>query len=165
MEFIRNIGNSLGSIFRPGGLGFNAFFIILAAVVVGLGVWISFASWEWLQDTSNRLSSDDTTESNSTTLRNVGLLIGGGLALVFALWRSLVAGHQAETSRRQTEVTQQGFLNERYQKGAEMLGDELLSVRLGGIYALRSLAEEYPNQYHVPIMRLLCAFVRHPTQR
>ena len=44
-----------------------------------------------------------------------------------------------------------------------MLGSEVLSVRLGGIYALQRLAEEWPDQYHIQIMRLFCAFVRLPT--
>ena len=44
-----------------------------------------------------------------------------------------------------------------------MLGSEVLSVRLGGIYALARLAREHPGDYHTQIMNLLCAFVRHPT--
>ena len=42
-----------------------------------------------------------------------------------------------------------------------MLGGRVLSVRLGGIYALQSLASEDPDQYHIKIMRLFCAFVRN----
>ena len=42
-----------------------------------------------------------------------------------------------------------------------MLGSRVLSVRLGGIYALQSLASEDPTQYHIQIMRLFCAFVRN----
>ena len=45
-----------------------------------------------------------------------------------------------------------------------MLGSEVLSVRLGGVYALQRLAEEWPEQYHIQIMRLFCAFVRLPTK-
>ena len=45
-----------------------------------------------------------------------------------------------------------------------MLGNDVLSVRLGGIYALQRLAEEYPEQYHIQIMQLFCAFARHPTE-
>ena len=45
-----------------------------------------------------------------------------------------------------------------------MLGSNVLSVRLGGIYALGRLASEYPEQYHIQIMRLFCAFVRFPTK-
>ena len=44
-----------------------------------------------------------------------------------------------------------------------MLGNEVLAVRLGGIFALQRLADEHPERYYVQIMRLLCAFVRHPT--
>ena len=43
-----------------------------------------------------------------------------------------------------------------------MLGNQLLSVRLGGIYALRKLAEEHPEGYHVQVMDLFCAFLRNP---
>ncbi|MDE0363360.1 MAG: pentapeptide repeat-containing protein [Rhodospirillaceae bacterium] len=91
------------------------------------------------------------------------------VALIFAVWRGVVAHRQsvtaerqAETALRQSETAQQGLLNERYQKGGEMLGSEVLSVRLGGIYGLQRLAEEHPEQYHILVMRLLCAFVRLP---
>ena len=79
------------------------------------------------------------------------------IALPLAVWRSIVAARQAETAQR-------GLLNERYQKGAEMLDSAVLSVRLGGIYALAGLAEDHPDQYHVPIFQLFCAFVRRPPE-
>ena len=103
--------------------------------------------WEWLSGG----------ESGSTTIRNIALVAAGLIALPLAIWRGVVAERQASTA-------QQGLLNERYQKGAEMLGSEVLSVRLGGIYALQRLAEEYPEHYHIQIKRLFCAFVRLPTK-
>ena len=103
--------------------------------------------WEWL-------SGGD---SGSTTIRNLALVLAGVVALWLAGWRSMVADRQANTA-------QQGLLNERYQKGAEMLGSYVLSVRLAGIYALQRLATEHPEQYHLQIMRLFCAFVRLPTK-
>ena len=103
--------------------------------------------WEWLSSG----------ESGSTTIRNIALVAADPIALPLAIWRGVVANRQANTA-------QQGLLNERYQKGAEMLGSEVLSVRLGGIYALQRLAEEWPDQYHIQIMRLFCAFVRLPTR-
>ena len=96
-------------------------------------------------------------ESLSATVRNLGLVKGGLIAIILAVWRSVVGSRQADTAQR-------GLLNERYQKGAEMLGSEVLSVRLGGIYALRQLSDEHPEQYHVQIMRLFCAFARNPTE-
>ena len=115
--------------------------------VIAVLVVLSVVFWEWLNDG----------ESGSTTIRNVALVVAGAIALALALWRSRVADRQANTA-------QQNLLNERYQKGAEMLGSEVLSVRLGGVYALQSLAQEHPEQYHVQIMRLFCAFARCPTE-
>ena len=145
----------------------TAFWLALVAIVLVCSLVLPAASWDWLRSGSSRSGA----ESNSTTIRNIGFVIAGVLALVFAVWRGVLAHRQAvtaerqsETALRQSETSQQGLLNERYQKGAEMLGSEILSVRLGGIYALRSLAEEHPEQYHVQVMRQLCAFVRHPTE-
>ena len=120
--------------------------VVAMALLVALIV-ILVTSWNWVSGS----------ESGSTTIRNVGLVAGGVLALWLAFWPSKIADRQADTA-------QQGLLNERYQKGAEMLGSGVLSVRLGGIYALQRLAEEHPAQYHVQIMRLLCEFVRNPTK-
>ena len=115
------------------------------AAVVALALLIMF--WEWLS----------AGESGSTTIRNLALVLAGVVALPLALWRSIVADSQAKTAQR-------GLLNERYQKGAEMLGSEVLSVRLARIYALQNLATEHPKEYHTQIMRLFCAFVRLPTR-
>ena len=129
-------------------------FRLTLATVVPLAVFIllSVVFWDWL----------NAGESGSTTIRNIGLVIAGLVALPLAVWRSLVAERQAGAAQRQADAAQQSLLNERYQRGAEMLGNEVLSVRLGGIYALQRLAEEHPEQYHIQIMRLFCSFVRHP---
>ena len=119
----------------------------IAAVLV-VGVFLSWRFWEELGDNN---------ESLSTTVRNVGLVIGGVIAILLAVWRSTVAARQVDTA-------QQSLLNERYERGAEMLGNGVLSVRLGGIYALSRLAQEHPEQYHIQIVELFCAFVRHPTK-
>ena len=127
-------------------------FTTIAIVIVILGTFISYVNWEFLRD------GTDTPESYGDTIRNIGILIGGLVALVFAIWRSVVA-------QKQADAAQQSLLNERYQRGSEMLGSGERAVRLGGIYALRNLAEEHPEQYHMQVMRLLCAFVRNPTEQ
>ena len=104
---------------------------------------------DWLQ------TGPDGLESGSTTLRNLSLVVAALIALPLAIWRSKVA-------ERQADAAHQSVRNERYQKGAEVLGSDVLTVRLGGIYALQRLAEEHPEQYHVQIMRLLCDSARHP---
>ena len=99
-----------------------------------------------------------------TAIRDYGFLIAAIIAFPLGFWRSRVAERQASAAQRQADTAQQNLLNERYQQGAEMLGSEVLAVRLGGIYALSHLTEEHPKQYHIQIMKLLCAFARHPTK-
>ena len=142
----------------------TVWFTVSAIAVLALGLWLTWKYWGWLHP------DDPTNVSKSETLRNAGILIGGVLALVFAWWRAWVAERQskaaqeqAANAQRQADIAQQTLLNERYQRGAEMLGNRVLSVRMGGIYALQRLAEEHPNEYHVQVMDLFCAFVRHPT--
>ena len=132
-------------------------FIVAGTAVVIVGIVISAISWSWLG------KPHSATATNSETIRNVGFLIGGVLAILFGIWRAMVAERQATASQGQTDIGQRGLLNERYQQGAAMLGSETLAVRLGGIYALQRLAAEDPEDYHLQIMGLLCSFVRKPT--
>ena len=104
----------------------------------------------------------DTIEGRSAVVRNVSLVLGGLAALWIAVWRSRVADRQAKATQRQADTAQQRLLDDRHQQGAAMLASELLPARLAGIYALQRLAEDHPDEYHIQIMRLLCAFVRHP---
>ena len=110
--------------------------------------------WDWLSTTETAGTANR--ESGSTTIRNLGLVVAAVVALPLAIWRSKIA-------ERQTFIAQQDVLNGRYQTGAEMLGSDVLSVRLGGSFALDQLAEEYPEQYHLQVLRLFYAFIRHPS--
>ena len=105
---------------------------IICAVAVAVALPRLFAFevnyWSWL-------AGDD---SGSATISNVALVLAGAIALSLAVWRARVASRQADTA-------QQGLLDERYQKGAEMLGSQVNAVRLGGIYALERLARDYPG--------------------
>ena len=124
-----------------------------SALVLAVGILLSWLFWDDLRSGQEHLSA---------TIRNLGLVIGGVIAILLALWRSRVAERQAETAQRQADTAERGLLNERYQRGAEMLGSNALSVRLGGIYALQRLAEEHSEEFHVQILRLFCTFVRNP---
>ncbi len=149
--FVKRIRSLRGHLRLPQSGGF---WITLSVAVLAAEVLLVVVLWDWL-------AGD---ESGSATIRNVGLVIAGSLAILLATWCAVVADKQASSAQRQTAVAQQGLLNERYQKAAEMLGSDVLSVRIGGVHTLRNLAVEQPNQYHVRVMQMLCAFVRNPTK-
>ena len=132
----------------------GSMWLVTPVLVLSVEIVLAFVFWDWLNDN----------ESASTTIRNIGLVIAGSVAFPLAIWRGIVADRQASAAQQQSDSARQSLLNERYQQGAGMLGNEVLSVRLGGIYTLRHLADEHPEQYHVQAMRLLCAFASHPTK-
>ena len=120
----------------------------VALVIAAGAAWVACPAW---------LTGG---ESASTTLRNLGLILAAAIGLPLAMWRSLVAERQANAARRQSDTAVQNLLNDRFQKGAEMLGNaEIGSVRIGGIHALARLAREHPDSFHIPVMELFSAFV------
>ena len=140
----------MGSIFKRGGF----WWIVLILATLAVCSYVVFTYWFYLRDG---------TESLSSTVRNVSLIIGGIIAIELALWRGIVGERQTAVAQRQAETAQRDLLNQQFQKGAEMLGSNVLSVRLGGIYALRYLALEHSVHFHVQVMEQLCAFVRGAT--
>ena len=123
---------------------------LLVALVLFIGADLSYRHWDWLAS-----PIESGRESGSTTIRNIVLVLAGFVAFILALWRGAIG-------ERQAAAAEQSVSDGRYQRGIEMLASDNLSARLGGIYSLRNLAESQPEQYHIQVMRVFCAFVRHP---
>lgn len=128
--------------------GWAALVINVLALIALFWDWIWYSlldwTWNWLWD-----------ELKGNDLSNFTVIFGAIIGISLALWRST-------TAHKQANVAQRGLQNERFQKGADMLGSRTLATRIGGIYALERLAQDHPNEYHIQIMDLLCAFVRYP---
>ena len=147
----------------PHANAFSVWFAIVLCVIAVTGCGSALAFGESIHPaTTSEVSPLE-------TILNLVLIIGAPLAFGFALWRAIVAGRQVEAARRQVEIAQnqagialRALSNERYQRGAEMLGSPTLTARLGGIYALQSLAEEHPEDYQPQVIQLFCAYVRDP---
>ena len=60
-------------------LGFWVGVSVVAVVSLGIFLWVEY--WDWLAQQ----------ESPSATIRNVGLVIAAPVALVLAVWRSIIA--------------------------------------------------------------------------
>ena len=90
--------------------------------------------------------------ANSAVIRDLGSIILAVLGIALLTWRSVSANRQARASQTQAEAAQvqisqaqHDSLVARYQRSADMLGNEGLSVRLGGIFGLCQLARDHPQ--------------------
>jgi uncharacterized protein YjbI with pentapeptide repeats len=80
--------------------------------------------------------------------------VGGVVALVVA-YRKQRVSESAETREHLK------LLNERFGAACNQIGNEAPTVRLAGVYALASLADEWPQQRQTCI-DVLCAYLRVP---
>ena len=129
--------------------------------------------WEWL-------GGPNGAETNSTTVRNVGLVVGGVVAIYLTMRRIRVASRQAHTAHKQwiaaydslRETEKSRFYaidrdneerrNSEYHKGAEMLASNEMFARIAGIHVLQDLAAGDPAGFGNQATALLTAFVMHP---
>ena len=159
---------------------------ILVSCMIILGISFFFSGWVRTSSTTVETKTSEVTttvttkvvESGSTTVRTIGFIIAGVVAVVIAVWRGRVANRQAEAARNQVatanrqatiaqrnlESQQLTFLADLCQKATDMLGSPTLAIRLGGIHQLERIAKAHPTEYHVQVMQQLCPFVRHPTE-
>jgi len=78
----------------------------------------------------------------------------GGLVLLLGLYATF----------KNVRVTEEGKLTERFSKAVELLGNDKLDIRLGGIYALERIARDSLKD-HWTVVEVLTAFIREQSRR
>jgi len=127
---------------------------LVAVVLTGLGVFAVAAVSLWLALGLPAAPSPDTRLNIIKLALSVVAGVGGVVALVVA-YRKQRIGEVAE-AREHVKV-----LNERFASACSQIGHEMPAVRLAGIYAMASLADEWVEQRQVCI-DVLCAYLRLP---
>ncbi len=143
--------------------GFKAPEALVSGIVlgfVGLGLMLLLLRANDIEWTWEYWGSNDGIYDRSVIFRNFGLLFLALIALHLAVWRSWVAHQQARIANKQHLLSEVGLMIDRFQRGAQMLESDELSVRLAGIYALRELAASDPDETYLLVLDLLCDFVR-----
>ncbi|MET9628669.1 pentapeptide repeat-containing protein [Lentzea sp. NPDC006480] len=119
-------------------------------MLIGLTVFAAAASLLWAA------VGFPTTQAPRLDIIKVALTVvagvGGVVALVVAYRRQRVT--ESAESREHLKL-----LNERFGAACNQIGNESPTVRLAGVYALASLADEWPEQRQVCI-DVLCAYLR-----
>jgi hypothetical protein len=127
---------------------------IVAVILVGLSVFVAAAVLLWLALGLPAAPSPDTRLDIIKIALSVVAGVGGVVALVVA-YRKQRIGEVAE-ARERVKV-----LNERFASACTQIGHEQPTVRLAGMYAMASLADEWLEQRQVCI-DVLCAYLRIP---
>ena len=140
--------------------------LTVAGLFILCGVLLYWCRWTWFSDWGAEATAAPVTcapcrwtwFSNLGTegWRNLIFLVAaaGGFVALYFNWRRIK--HDAERlsgDRKRLE-------NETYVKALELFGSEDESIRIGAIYALERIALESMKRYHLPIMDVLCAYVR-----
>ena len=154
-----------------GGLAFVLFIAILYRGFVG-----PEANWmdDWLGTSQLEAPKWETIKILGQSLLGLGAIIGIYAAYRRASGIEAAADAQKETAQAQQETAEaqhktaqaQHDANEQkmFNDATAKLGDKSPSVRLGGIYALDTLARSN-EAYLVRIVKILCAHLRETTQQ
>ena len=118
--------------------------LTVAGLFILCGVLFYWCRWTWFSDWG------------AEGWRNLIFLVAaaGGFVALYFNWRRIK--HEAE----RLNGDRMRLENETYVKALELFGSEDESIRIGAIYALERIALESMNRYHLPIMDVLCAYVR-----
>ena len=96
----------------------------------------------------------------SEIVRNFGLLAAAVVGVILAGMRVFAANRQADASLRQAELTRRTHVADLFNRAVEQLDHDKLQVRLGAIYTLRQIAEDFPDLTGA-VFELLNLYVRH----
>ncbi len=95
----------------------------------------------------------------SEVIRNLGLAGAAGFGIYLAYHRVVAANTQADASLEQAELSRRDHVAELFNRAVGQLGDEKLEVRLGAIYTLRQIGNDFPDLSD-PVFELLAVYLR-----
>jgi hypothetical protein len=97
--------------------------------------------------------------ATSEIVRNYGIIVGGAIGIGLAWWRGLAASRQAKSSADQVEISRRDHISELFSKSIELLGNERSDARLGAVYTLKRIGEDFP-EYRTPVANVFSLFIR-----
>jgi hypothetical protein len=95
----------------------------------------------------------------SEVWRNWAILVGGGAGLVIAVWRGYAADRLSKASQSQADIARRAHITEVYKDAVGQLSHERLEIRLGAIFTLKQIGEDFPEFRHY-VFQILTAYVK-----
>ena len=133
----------------------------LALLLITIALWAVWLLWQvprwqaaaWRQ--SMELKEREIFDIENSSRATLGQILSGVAVLaglIFA-WQQL--GNTSQT----LYVSQEGQITDRFTRAVDQLGNDDLTIRLGGIYALERIARDSERD-HETVMEILAAFAR-----
>src|SRR6266496_2623915 len=97
--------------------------------------------------------------SISEIIRNYALVIGGIIGIFLAWMRVSASARQADASLQQAELARRDHVAELFNRAVGQLSHEKLEIRLGAIYTLQQIAQDFPD-LSKSTFELLSAYLR-----
>ena len=95
----------------------------------------------------------------SEVIRNLGLVFAAFIGIYLAWKRVSAATIQADASLRQADLARRDHVAELFNRAVTQVTHEKLEVRLGAIYTLRQIANDFPDLAG-PTFELMTAYLR-----
>ncbi len=123
-----------------------------------------FFSWAYWQEVFTLMywQKGGVGTSRSEVVRNLGLAFIALGALIVGSIRAWSAHRQARAANDQARIADQGHITERFSRATEQLGHDRVAVRIGGLYALKRIAEDSVERDHLAVMDVITNFIRQP---
>lgn len=99
----------------------------------------------------------------SEILRNLALTIAAVIGSFLAWKRVFAANRQADSAAQQAILARRDHVMELFNRAVGQLSDDKLEVRLGAIYTLREIVENFPD-LSTPVYNLLTTYLRESVQ-
>ncbi len=95
----------------------------------------------------------------SEIIRNIGIVIGGGIGIYLAWKRVIASNKQADAQLRQAELSRRDHVAELFNRAVGQLKDEKLEVRLGAILTLGQICVDF-RDLSAPVIELLSTYLK-----
>jgi len=98
----------------------------------------------------------------SEIARNYALLGVAVVGVIIAVWRAVAADRHSRAQKAQAAQARREHVSELFWDAVERLDNDKLHMRLGAIFALREIVEDYPDLAR-PTVDLLSAYLADMT--
>lgn len=95
----------------------------------------------------------------SEIVRNFGLIGAAVVGIVLGAMRVVAANRQANAALRQGELARRDHVAELFNRAVGQLDDAKFQVRLGAVYTLKQIMEDFPDLSGA-VLQLLSAYLR-----